>query len=66
MSTLDLNVEVRHVTEEEAKAIEHAVSDAVAGVVGRAPNWVATLKPDFDGPGRTVEEVRRAAAEGRR
>lgn len=64
--TLTLEVEVRSVSPEQADRIDHAVAEAVAGVVGRAPNTTRRLAPDYDGPGRSEREATRAAAEGRR
>lgn len=63
---LDLSLEVRYVSEEEAKRVVEAIAEAVVSVVGRVPNYSHTVTPDYDGPGRSEEEERQAALEGRR
>ncbi|MCA1571225.1 MAG: hypothetical protein LC798_13080 [Chloroflexi bacterium] len=66
MPTLEMNLHVRHVSEEEAKRVKDAVVDAVYRIVPHGPSTTSSVLPDYDGPGRTEEEQRRAAAEGRR
>jgi len=64
VATLELSIEARYVSEEEARQIRRAVSSAVVGVIGRAPSSTSTLRPDYRGEPRSEDEAARAAAEG--
>jgi hypothetical protein len=64
--TLDMTLHIRHLTEDQAKEIRNKIDEAVVLVTGSVPASSHMLKPDYAGPGRSVEEAKRAAAEGRR
>ncbi len=64
--TLEMTLHISHLTEEQAKEIRHQIDKAVVLVTGSVPASSHMLKPDYAGPGRSVEEAKRAVAEGRR